>query len=175
MKYYKDINGDLYADPSDNLIQSLGLVEELSPIKNDGMVLPNHKNIGLLPTDDLGNLYKYYIKDSDGNYIPDFDRIMQEDKENLINATEGAIQKLLDDTARENGGWDSMLSARGANVPILDTDSDAVKAMKTNAKELSDYYFAVWEKAYEIQADAEANGTIPTTEEVLEQLPTFGA
>ena len=132
-------------------------------------------DFSLLPVDDSGNLYKYYLKDSEGNYLPDFDRIMQEDKDNLINATESAIQKLLDDTAKANGGWDSMLSARGANVPILDTDSDTVKNMKTNAKELSDYYFAVWEKAYAIQADAEANGTIPSTDEVLSQLPVFGA
>lgn len=89
---------------------------------------------------------------------------------------ESAIQSLLDTTARANGGWDNMMSARASAKPVLDTDSAEAIAMKTNANALEDWYFKTWGKSYQVQADVEA-GTIPmpTIDELIAMLPTFGA
>jgi len=84
-----------------------------------------------------------------------------------------AIQTLLDTKAQEFQ-WDDMKSARAGYVPVKDTDSIAVIAMKNQAEKLTDWYYAVWGKSAEILAEVEA-GTIimPTVVEVLAQLPEF--
>jgi hypothetical protein len=59
MKYYKDANENIYADPS-----SLeGLEEVTNPVRADGTILPNHDRLKDLKTDSNGNYYKYYKQD----------------------------------------------------------------------------------------------------------------
>jgi hypothetical protein len=59
MKYYTDINGNLYANPS-NLE---GLVEVESAVRADGTLLPKHKNLSLVQTKEDGSYYTYYNQD----------------------------------------------------------------------------------------------------------------
>ena len=56
MKYYKDTNGNLYANPS-NLD---GLVEVESAVRADGTLLPKHKNLSLVQTKEDGSYYEFY-------------------------------------------------------------------------------------------------------------------
>ena len=62
MKYYK-LNNEIYADPTEELIASKGLVEITSPIQTNGTILPEHSAISTLPTDTNGQLHKYYNQD----------------------------------------------------------------------------------------------------------------
>ena len=55
MKYYTDINGNLYANPT-NLD---GLVEVESTVREDGTLLPKHKNLSLVQTKEDGSYYTY--------------------------------------------------------------------------------------------------------------------
>lgn len=69
MKYYLDIDSNVYADPS-NLA---GLTEITSPVRADGTLLPQHDNLNLLATDTDGKYFKYYLTtpDADGIYQTD--------------------------------------------------------------------------------------------------------
>lgn len=72
MNYYKDIEGNLYADPA----SADGLDEVLSPVRADGTILPNHKFIGQLALQEDGTRYTYYLEEPvDGVYQPDVDKI----------------------------------------------------------------------------------------------------
>ena len=59
MKYYTDINNNLYANPS-NLD---GLVEVESAVREDGTLLPKHKNLSGLDTYEDGTYATYYNQD----------------------------------------------------------------------------------------------------------------
>lgn len=85
------------------------------------------------------------------------------------------VQTTVDETAKANGSWDNMMSARASAKPILETDSDVAKAMKVNANALESYYFEVWGKAYEIEQDiTDGVIAIPTLDEFKTMLPMFG-
>jgi len=173
MIYYKDTKGKLYADPSDSLIQSLGLTEELSPVRDNGIVLPKHKNIGLLPVDDSGSLYKYYLKDSEGNYLPDFDRINKEILEVTIRDGERIVkehvQKVIDDYNEANGiRLESIV-----NCTLYKDDSSyphqqfCIDVLAFNAE--------CWVKARKTQEDILSGSiSLPTEEEFIAMLPVFG-
>ncbi len=120
----------------------------------------------------IDNSYNYIDVTKNNLSVKDFrtdDEILIQQAKNINNA----IQNHLDTKAQEYK-WDNMQSARAAAVPIKDNDSDAVKAMKNNAETLMDWYFNVWAKASEIQADVKAgNRDMPTVDEVLTELPTY--
>lgn len=78
------------------------------------------------------------------------------------------VKNLLDSKAREYK-WDDMKSARAGAVPIKDTDSPIIIAMKQNAASLNDWYFQVWAKAVEL----EALGVPMTVDECLAQMPIY--
>ena len=59
MKYYTDTNGNLYANPT-NLD---GLVEVESAVREDGTLLPKHKNLSLVQTKEDGSYYEFYNLD----------------------------------------------------------------------------------------------------------------
>lgn len=84
-----------------------------------------------------------------------------------------AIQSMLDAKAKEYR-WDDMKSARAGVTPILETDSDVVKAMKQNAMDLTEWYYQVWAKASELEAAVEAGTrTVSTVDDVLGELPIY--
>ena len=66
MRYYTK-NNELYANPSD----TTGMVEVESPVRDDGSILPNHKNLGQLEVDAEDKHYKYYKQDG----TPDHERM----------------------------------------------------------------------------------------------------
>ena len=67
MKYYKDTNNKMYADP----LKTEGLTEEESPIWN-GKILPLHKNLDKVAKDTDENYYEFYLDTPvDGIYQPD--------------------------------------------------------------------------------------------------------
>jgi hypothetical protein len=124
------------------------------------------KPLSELETKENGEYYTYYNEDG----TADLEKEMKADMDNLFQSIESSIQKHLDETAKANGGWDNMMSARAGAKPISDTDTDIIKNIKENAHKLDDYYFKVWAKAYELQ---ESMTEVPTVESVLEQLPKF--
>ena len=159
MKYYNDTNGNLYANPS-NLE---GLVEVESAVREDGTLLPKHKNLSLVQTKEDGSYYTYYNQDG----TPDTAKIMLEDKANTLQAMESAIQEYIDSQAK-NRGYDSIVSACSY--------AGYTNEFQTEAVSLGVWRSAVWTKAYQVQADVEA-GTIPmpTVDELIAMLPIFGA
>ena len=159
MKYYKDTNGNLYANPS-NLE---GLVEVESAVRADGTLLPKHKNLSLVQTKEDGSYYTYYNVDG----TPDTAKIMLEDKANTLQAMESAIQEYIDSQAK-NRGYDGIVSACSY--------AGYTNEFQTEAVSLGVWRSAVWTKAYQVQADVMA-GTIPipTVDELILMLPIFGA
>lgn len=72
MKYFKDKNNNIYADP----ININGLIEIDSPIREDGTILPEHKKIDELVKDENGKFHKYYNQD----LTPNLEKINDEKK-----------------------------------------------------------------------------------------------
>lgn len=90
MKYYKNVNGDLYADP----INLNGLTEVESPIREDGTILPAHEKLEDLPVDENGNYYKYYTVEG----IPLLAQIALEDLTKVRADAKSTIKTLKDST-----------------------------------------------------------------------------
>ena len=92
MKYYKDPEGNLYADP----IKLEGLEEVLSPIREDGSVLPQHEQIRQLDLQEDGTRYQAYLTepDEDGVYQPDLSAL----QEALIASNVTTAKELRDST-----------------------------------------------------------------------------
>ena len=159
MKYYNDTNGNLYANPS-NLE---GLVEVESAVREDGTLLPKHKNLSLVQIKEDGTYYTYYNQDG----TADLAKELLEDKANTLQAMESAIQEYIDSQAK-NRGYDSIVSACSY--------AGYTNEFQTEAVSLGVWRSAVWTKAYQVQADVEA-GTIPmpTVDELIAMLPIFGA
>lgn len=81
---------------------------------------------------------------------------------------EKAVQDLLDATARANGNWDNMMSARAAAA--------YENPFQAQALTLAGWWGTVWMCCYQILADVEA-GTRPppTRDELLAELPEYSA
>ncbi len=72
MKYY-GLNGKILAYFKE------GAIEIESPIREDGTVLPKHKNLHLCKVDENENYYEYYkLEMVDGMYVPDTVKIEAE-------------------------------------------------------------------------------------------------
>jgi len=81
-------------------------------------------------------------------------------------AMERAVQSVLDTTARANGNWDNMLSARAAAA--------FENSFQSQALTLAVWWAAVWTACHQILADVDANvRPIPTVEELLAELPVY--
>jgi len=78
MKYYKNKNNEIYADP----INLEGLVEIEDPIFNN-VVLKNHKNIHLVETKEDGSYFNYY-KEENGSQVVDI--IKEQEQDDLVDA-----------------------------------------------------------------------------------------
>ena len=159
MKYYKDTNGNLYANPS----KLDGLVEAESAVREDGTLLPKHKNLSLVQTKEDGSYYTYYNQDG----TADLAKELLEDKANTLQAMESAIQEYIDSQAK-NRGYDSIVSACSY--------AGYTNEFQTEAVSLGVWRSAVWTKAYQVQADVEAvTIPMPTVDELIAMLPIFGA
>ena len=88
MKYYKDTNGNLYANPS-NLE---GLVEVESAVRADGTLLPKHKNLSLVQTKEDGSYYYYYNQDG----TPDVSKIAELEATQAREAFKAQRQEAVD-------------------------------------------------------------------------------
>ena len=88
MKYYTDINGNLYANPT-NLD---GLVEIESTVREDGTLLPKHKNLSLVQTKEDGSYYTYYNHDG----TPDVPKIAELEATQAREAFKAQRQEAVD-------------------------------------------------------------------------------
>ena len=88
MKYYTDINGNLYANPT-NLD---GLVEVESTVREDGTLLPKHKNLSLVQTKEDGSYYTYYNQDG----TPDVPKIAELEATQAREAFKAQRQEAVD-------------------------------------------------------------------------------
>ena len=81
-------------------------------------------------------------------------------------AIETAIQVLLDTTAKANGNWDSMLSARAAAA--------LPGPFQTQALSLSQWWSDTWAFCYTVLGEVK-NGTrpIPSMDELMSELPAY--
>jgi hypothetical protein len=119
-------------------------------------------------------LNEYQVINGEVVHVGKTEEQLQKETQEKLQIIMNAIQIMLDTTAKENGNWDNMMSARASAKPILETDSIKAKAMKDNANALEAYYFEVWGKAYAIEAEVkEGTRPMPTTDEVLAELPEF--
>jgi hypothetical protein len=153
MKYYKDKENNIYA------FYKEGFEEITSPILEDGTVLPNHDGISDLETKEDGTPYKYYNEDG----TPYFEKIMVEDKANLLNQMETAIQTHIDNQA-QTLGYDDINSIAKYLRPSSPFYDECVK--------LGDWCDACWAKAYEVQMEVEA-GTRELPENIVSELPSY--
>lgn len=79
---------------------------------------------------------------------------------------ERAVQRHLDTTARVNGNWNNMLSARAAAA--------FENPFQTQALTLAVWWAAIWTACFQILADVDANlRPAPTVEELLSELPVY--
>ena len=86
--------------------------------------------------------------------------------EEIKNKLEASVQAHLDSTAKINGNWDSMLSARAAAA--------ITGPFQTQAISLAEWWSAVWDCCYQILADVtEGLRPIPTKEELINELPQY--
>ena len=108
MKYYKDINNNLYANPS-NLE---GLVEVESPIREDGTLLPLHKNLSNVETKEDDNYYKYYNQDGTPDLTKIAADIVEVVKAELKQAKVEALNSITVTTTNGNT-FDGNETARG--------------------------------------------------------------
>lgn len=94
------------------------------------------------------------------------DKLWKFDKGKALRNLEGAVQILLDNTARLNGNWDSMLSARAA--------ATLVGPFQAQALSLASWWSNVWSYCYTVLDEVEA-GTRPplTVDELLAELPLY--
>ena len=80
MKYYKDTNNNLYANPS-NLD---GLAEVESAVRADGTLLPKHKKLCNFETKEDGSYYKYYNQNGTPDLVKIEKELLEEDKATQI-------------------------------------------------------------------------------------------
>lgn len=142
----------------------------------DCELTPTHEALGFieldveLETKEDGSYYPHYLADGTRDIETETLETITQAKEDMNNA----IQAMLDDKAKEYR-WDDMKSARAGAIPINETDTDVVKAMKTNANNLTNWYYEVWGKASEIEEQVAKNlRVMPTKDELLAEMPVFG-
>lgn len=156
MKYYEDINNNIYADP----IKLDGLTEIESAVREDGTLLPNHKNIGLVETKEDDSYYKYYNQDG----TPDIARIQAEEQVKLINSYETALDEFMDSKAKEKKYTDRYTASLRASNPssIFYNEGLAFSTWMDNC-------YAI---GYDIlNAVQSGEKELPTIKEFLDELP----
>ena len=143
-----------------------GAVEIESPIREDGTVLPLHKNLDLLAVDENGELFSKYLTVIDattGKYEADTTSIDADAKTKSISDLSNAVQGLLDSEAQKVG-YDNIVSACSYVGSIN---------FGVEAQSFLDWRDACWTYCYTQLALVEA-GTraMPTAEELVLELPT---
>lgn len=144
MQYFKDENNKVFGYTDTQVKRGYGadLTEISSPVKEDGTIYPNHKNIGQLQTKSDGTLYTYYNQDGTPKISEELKKA-KTDKVNKIKAdcTANNPHTLLvtlanaDEKSITFNGGDSSANAIKAGVELVQLNDP-----KATTIQLWDYY-----------------------------------
>ena len=161
MKYYNN-NGKIQAFFTE------GAVEILSPVREDGTLLPKHEALNKVAMQEDGTEYSVYLTtpDVDGIYQPDLDKIALNSATQQSNDISSAIQSHLDNKAKE---------FRYDNINAIGKYIGYDNVFRLECEALGAWASSCWVAAGTIEAEVLA-GTraMPTVDEAIAELPIYG-
>ena len=148
MKYYNN-NGNIQA------FYSEGAVEIENPVREDGTLLPNHKNLSQVETKEDGSYYTYYNVDGTPDIAKETEEATQKLIANYKSLYLGEVDKVL-----AKADYDSLATVKlWENDDMFGAEATAILA----------WYKALIAKNYELLNE----GVMLTDEEYLAQLPVY--
>lgn len=136
-----------------------GAIEIENPIREDGTVLPLHKNLDKTAKQEDGSLYDFYltIPDANGIYQPDVVKITAKVIEDSIVHFKSLYLEIFNAKLAELD-YDSI-----ATVQLWMSDA----TFGAEATKIMTWYKAIIAKNYEVLTTAKESGVIPTDAEYL--------